>query len=54
MVADFLVLGWVGQKPVKDIYVLVGQVATVYYFLFFLILIPIIGFVETRLAHYKV
>eukprot|EP00979_Chaetoceros_neogracilis_P018555 scaffold10795_cov2277-Chaetoceros_neogracile.AAC.2 len=24
-VADFLVLGWVGQKPVKDVYVIVGQ-----------------------------
>jgi len=53
LVADFLILGWVGQKPVKDIYVLVGQIATVYYFLFFLILIPAIGIIETRLAHYK-
>jgi len=53
LVADFLILGWVGQKPVKDIYVLVGQVATVFYFIFFLILIPVIGLLETKLAHYK-
>lgn len=53
LVADFLILGWVGQKPVKDIYVLVGQIATVYYFLFFLVLIPVVGMIESRLIHYK-
>ena len=47
LVADFLLLGWIGQKPVKDIYVLVGQAATIFYFLFFIALIPIIGIFET-------
>ena len=51
IVADFLILGWVGQKPVKDVYVIVGQVATVFYFLFFIVLIPVIGIIETKLAH---
>merc|ERR1712226_1515344 len=54
LVADFLILGWVGQKPVTDIYIFVGQVATVFYFLFFIFFIPLIGFIETKLAHYKV
>ena len=53
IVADFLILGWVGQKPVKDVYVLVGQVGTVFYFLFFIVLIPAIGIIETKLAHTK-
>ena len=53
LVSDFLILGWVGQKPVKDTYVFVGQVATFYYFLFFLILIPVVGLVEKKLIHYK-
>jgi hypothetical protein len=39
-------LGWIGQQPVKDIYVIVGQVATIFYFLFFIILIPVIGLFE--------
>ena len=34
-VVDFLILGWVGQKPVKDAYILVGQIATVFYFLLY-------------------
>ena len=52
-VADFIILGWIGQKPVKDIYILVGQIATVYYFLFFIFLIPFIGIFETKLIHFK-
>jgi ubiquinol-cytochrome c reductase cytochrome b subunit len=54
IVADFLILGWIGQKPVKDVYVIVGQVATVFYFLFFVVLIPLIGMIETKLAHHKI
>lgn len=53
IVADFLILGWIGQKPVKDVFVVVGQIATVFYFLFFVFLIPLIGIVETRLVHMK-
>jgi len=53
IVADFLVLGWIGQKPVKDIYVLVGQIATVFYFFFFLVLIPVIGILEGMLARHN-
>ena len=53
LVADFLILGWIGQKPVKDVYVIVGQVATVFYFLFFTVLIPLIGIIETKLAHHR-
>lgn len=54
LVTDFIVLTWVGQKPVKDIYILIGQLATVYYFAFFILLVPVVGIIETRLAHYKV
>jgi ubiquinol-cytochrome c reductase cytochrome b subunit len=52
LVADFLLLGWIGQKPVKDVYVVVGQVATVFYFLFFIVLIPLIGILESKLISY--
>jgi ubiquinol-cytochrome c reductase cytochrome b subunit len=52
-IADFAVLMWVGQKPVKDVFILTGQIATVYYFFFFLVLIPVIGTIESKLVHYK-
>jgi len=49
LVADFLILGWIGQQPVKDTYVFVGQLATVFYFTFFLILVPVVGIIENKL-----
>ena len=53
LVSDFLILGWVGQKPVADMYIIVGQFATVFYFLFFIFLIPLIGIIESSLARHK-
>lgn len=51
-IADFVVLAWAGQKPVKDTYILTGQIATVYYFLFFLVLLPVSGAIEKMLVYY--
>ena len=45
-VADFIILGWIGQKPVESPYIEVGVFATIFYFVLFLILIPVIGIVE--------
>jgi quinol-cytochrome oxidoreductase complex cytochrome b subunit len=52
-IADFVILTWVGQKPLKNTFIFIGQVATAYYFLFFLILIPVVGKVESILVYYK-
>ena len=53
-IADYIILTWVGQMPVKSAYIFVGQIATVYYFVFFIIIIPIIGKIETILATWKI
>lgn len=45
-VADVLLLGWIGGQPVEDPYVFVGQISTIFYFSYFLILIPLVGFIE--------
>jgi len=50
---DFLLLGWIGQKPVEDPYINIGIYATIFYFLFILILLPLIGFFETNSNFYK-
>jgi ubiquinol-cytochrome c reductase cytochrome b subunit len=52
-IADFILLTWIGQKPVKDIYVIAGQVATFFYYLFFLFCIPVVGKIESALVSYK-
>jgi len=46
LVADFLLLGWIGQKPVEAPYIGIGMGATAFYFLFLLVLVPIIGILE--------
>jgi ubiquinol-cytochrome c reductase cytochrome b subunit len=46
LVIDVLVLGYVGHNPPSGIIVVYGQIATLYYFVHFLILIPLIGKIE--------
>ena len=49
LVSDFLLLGWLGQKPVEDPYIEIGFWCTICYFFILLILVPLIGIIENRL-----
>ncbi len=46
LVIDVVALGWVGANPPEGIVVTVGQIATFYYFLHMLILLPLVGKLE--------
>jgi ubiquinol-cytochrome c reductase cytochrome b/c1 subunit len=46
LVIDVLALGWVGAHPPEGVVVTIGRIATFYYFLHFLILFPLIGWLE--------
>jgi len=46
-VADALLLGWCGSQPPEGSIVFMAQVGTLYYFAFFLIVMPLLGLVET-------
>ena len=48
-----LILGWIGGMPVEEPYVIIGQIASIYYFFYFLILLPSIGTFEKFLLTYK-
>jgi len=50
LVSDFLLLGWLGQKPVEDPYIDIGFWCTIFYFLIFLVFLPVIGIVENKLS----
>jgi quinol-cytochrome oxidoreductase complex cytochrome b subunit len=39
-------LGWLGGRPPEGIYVILSRVFTVYYFAFFLIVMPLLGIFE--------
>jgi quinol-cytochrome oxidoreductase complex cytochrome b subunit len=46
LVIDVVALAWVGANPPEGLVVTVGQLATFYYFVHFLILFPLLGKVE--------
>ncbi|NOZ31602.1 MAG: cytochrome b [Alphaproteobacteria bacterium] len=47
LVISFIGLGWLGSKPADGIYVILAQGFTAYYFGYFLIILPILGKIET-------
>jgi len=48
-VVDFLILMWIGSQHPTEPYVEIGQIATAFYFLYFLFIIPTIGIIENTL-----
>ena len=44
--ADCLILGWVGANPPEGYFILIGRLATAWYFIHLLILMPVIGLIE--------
>nr|YP_192926.1 cytochrome b [Bombina orientalis]AAS83380.1 cytochrome b [Bombina orientalis] len=49
LIADTLILTWIGGQPVEEPFILIGQVASLIYFLIFLILLPMSGWLENKL-----
>ncbi|MEN3793394.1 cytochrome b N-terminal domain-containing protein [Fulvimarina sp. MAC3] len=46
-VANALLLGWLGAKPAEAPYTWLSLVGTIYYFAHFLIILPVLGLIET-------
>jgi ubiquinol-cytochrome c reductase cytochrome b subunit len=46
LVLDVVVLGYVGAMPAEGIWIPIGQVATAYYFAYFLVILPLLGVFE--------
>nr|AFV95463.1 cytochrome b [Pachytriton brevipes]AKQ13020.1 cytochrome b [Pachytriton brevipes] len=49
LVANTLILTWIGGMPVEPPFTEIGQIASVLYFLLFIIMIPLIGLWENKL-----
>lgn len=43
---NFVMLGYLGQKPPEGIYVILSRLATFYYFAYFLLILPVLGKIE--------
>ncbi len=46
-VVNAIFLGWLGSKPAEGWYIPAMQISTLYYFAFFLVLMPVLGLIET-------
>ena len=46
LVIDVIILGYIGANPPEGLYLQVGRVATIYYFVHFILIMPILGFKE--------
>jgi quinol-cytochrome oxidoreductase complex cytochrome b subunit len=49
-VVDFFILFWIGSQHPVSPYIEIGQIATAFYFAWFLIIIPLIGISENTLT----
>nr|WJJ69960.1 cytochrome b [Physalia sp.] len=52
-IANFMLLTWIGSKPVEDPFIFVGQISSLFYFSYFLVFIPSTGWLENKLLFNK-
>nr|WNH37586.1 cytochrome b [Etmopterus bigelowi] len=51
LVANTIILTWIGGQPVEQPFILVGQIASIFYFSLFLIIIPLTSLVENKMIN---
>ncbi|OYR22093.1 cytochrome b [Brucella thiophenivorans] len=46
-VINAIFLGWLGSRPAEGVYTMMAQFGTLYYFAFFIVIMPVLGLIET-------
>jgi ubiquinol-cytochrome c reductase cytochrome b subunit len=47
-VVDCFILGWIGANPPEGMYLIIGRLATLYYFVHFIGILPLLSRFEPR------
>nr|YP_001974656.1 cytochrome b [Cyclemys atripons]ABJ99501.1 cytochrome b [Cyclemys atripons] len=53
LVANLLMLTWIGGQPVEDPFITIGQAASILYFTILLVLMPLTGLIENKMFNQK-
>uniref|UniRef100_A0AAU8HP01 Cytochrome b n=1 Tax=Silax daleus TaxID=3230861 RepID=A0AAU8HP01_9ECHI len=51
VVGNFFLLTWIGSQPVEDPYIFIGQASSLFYFVSFLVLLPLVGSFEKNVCY---
>jgi ubiquinol-cytochrome c reductase cytochrome b subunit len=54
LVVDCFILTWLGGQVPEEPYITISQIATLYYFIYFLIITPLIGWIENFLLDFSI
>jgi ubiquinol-cytochrome c reductase cytochrome b subunit len=50
---NFIALGWIGSQPIETPTYEIGQICTLYYFLYFIIIVPFLDYLENKIYYIK-
>nr|NP_740165.1 cytochrome b [Arcos sp. KU 149]BAC23786.1 cytochrome b [Arcos sp. KU 149] len=53
LIADVAILTWIGGMPVEDPYIIIGQIASLLYFLLFLVAFPATALAENKMLKWQ-
>jgi ubiquinol-cytochrome c reductase cytochrome b subunit len=53
-IGNFWILTWIGGNPVEYPYVEIGQISSVFYFAYFLVIVPALGILENKLFKFEI
>lgn len=54
LVADFVILTWIGANVPEEPFVLIGRLGSVFWFGYFFVIVPVIGMIENKLLKLEI
>nr|YP_010385322.1 cytochrome b [Squatina oculata]UPM52023.1 cytochrome b [Squatina oculata] len=51
LITNTIILTWIGGQPVEQPFIFIGQIASIFYFLLFLTIIPLTGWYENKMLN---